>query len=130
MALSAIDLLKKLIQCKSITPYEGGALTLLENILKQNNFECYRLKFGNNEEMVENLFARFGEGEPHICFAGHTDVVPAGNLDSWSHPPFEGKIFKDKIYGRGAVDMKGAIASYVSSTISWIKANQRSDFSK
>ena len=125
MALSAIDLLKKLIQCKSITPYEGGALTLLEKILKQNNFECYRLKFGNNEEMVENLFARFGEGEPHICFAGHTDVVPAGNLGSWSHPPFEGKIFKDTIYGRGAVDMKGAIAAYVSATISWIKANQR-----
>ena len=124
MTLSVKSLLTELIQCQSVTPNEGGALSLLQNVFNQNKFKCYKLNFGENEQMVENLFARFGEGEPHICFAGHTDVVPPGNIDSWTFPPFEGREFQDKIYGRGAVDMKGAIAAYISASIDWINTNK------
>jgi len=104
-----LKLLQDLIQCPSVTPLEGGALTYLETILRELGFQCQRLVF----EDVDNLFAKRGTTEPHFCFAGHTDVVPPGNQDSWISPPFQAVIKDGYLYGRGAVDMKGAIAAFV-----------------
>ena len=82
----SVPLLQDLIRCKSVTPAEGGALTYLENLLSTHGFVCHRLIFREQGTPdVENLFARFGSGAPHLCFAGHTDVVPEGILDSWTH---------------------------------------------
>ena len=123
MPLDPVDLLVRLIKCKSVTPNEGGALSIIEDVLRPNHFKCERLNFGKGKERVENLFARFGDNGPHICFAGHTDVVPEGDGSSWLHPPFGGNIHEGKVFGRGAVDMKGSIASYIGSVIKWLKVN-------
>ena len=72
-----------------------------------------RLPFGEGEARIDNLFARLGDGRPHLAFAGHTDVVPAGNEAAWSYGPFSGEIKDGLIYGRGAADMKGGIAAFV-----------------
>ena len=120
-----IDLLVKLIKCKSVTPNDDGALAVIENILKKNNFKSQRLTFGTGQDKVENLFLRLGSKRPHLCFAGHTDVVPAGDYNLWEHSPFGGDIEGNKIFGRGAVDMKGAIASFASAVINWIKDNKK-----
>ena len=93
--------------------------------LKKNNFKSQRLTFGTGQDKVENLFLRLGSKRPHLCFAGHTDVVPAGDYNLWEHSPFGGDIKGNKIFGRGAVDMKGAIASFASAVINWIKDNKK-----
>ena len=118
------DILVKLIQCKSITPKDDGALSVIQDLLNANNFHCERLIFGSGNTKVENLFGRLGNQNPHICFAGHSDVVPEGDLKLWDYSPFGGEIKNGKIFGRGAVDMKGSIASYLSSVIKWIKNNE------
>jgi succinyl-diaminopimelate desuccinylase len=119
-------LTQRLIQCQSITPLEGGALTLLESWLEPLGFECHRLKFSQEgTEDVENLFAiRVVNKTENFCFAGHTDVVPIGNATSWTHDPFDGTIHKDMIHGRGAVDMKGAIAAFVAAIARLIHENR------
>lgn len=109
-----IALTRALIQCPSVTPVEGGALTLLERVLRPLGFEVHRMTFSAPDTPdVENLYARRGTSGPNICFAGHTDVVPAGDESRWSHPPFAGEIVDGTLFGRGAVDMKGAIACFV-----------------
>jgi len=123
----AKDLLVKLINCKSVTPNDDGALSVIENALNANNFKCERLIFGSGDEKVQNLFARLGNKSPHICFAGHSDVVPEGDIKHWEFSPFDGEISDGKIFGRGAVDMKGSIASYLSAAIDWIKKNKSFD---
>ena len=106
---------QELIRCPSITPLEAGTLDLIEKYLKELGFTCYRQKFSEAEtDDVENLYARYGESAPNLCFAGHTDVVPVGDLTQWTFDPFEAKIDKHHLYGRGAVDMKGAIACFIS----------------
>ena len=127
MNSDAKDLLVKLINCKSVTPNDDGALSVIENALNANNFKCERLIFGSGDEKVQNLFARLGNKSPHICFAGHSDVVPEGNIKHWEFSPFDGEISDGKIFGRGAVDMKGSIASYLSAAIDWIKKNKSFD---
>ena len=87
MATDPVPLLQSLIRCPSVTPAEGGALEFVAATLKARGFETHRLRFqepGTAE--VDNLFARYGSGKPHFCFAGHTDVVPAGEATSWRHP--------------------------------------------
>jgi succinyl-diaminopimelate desuccinylase len=117
-------LTQALIRCESVTPVEGGALSLLENVLGPAGFACHRLVFSEpGTPDVENLYARFGADEPNICFAGHTDVVPPGNLDSWSVPPFGGEIKDGILYGRGAVDMKGGIACFVAAALRHLAAS-------
>ena len=101
--------LRALIRCPSVTPEEGGALDYLVSVLEPLGFECHRLRFAE----VDNLYARRGSAAPNICFAGHTDVVPPGHEDDWSRPPFEGAIDGADMIGRGAVDMKGAVASFL-----------------
>ena len=90
---------------------EGGALDLLEAELTAMGCACTRLPFGEAEERVDNLFARWGTGGPHFAFAGHTDVVPPGNTAAWTHDPFSGEIVDGRLHGRGAADMKGGVAA-------------------
>lgn len=114
-AVDAVDLAQALIRCPSVTPEDHGALDRLELVLAQLGFRCFRMTFEEEgTPPVDNLYARLGEGGPHLGFAGHTDVVPAGRRGDWSHAPFEAAIADGQLYGRGAVDMKGAIAAFVS----------------
>lgn len=113
-----VALAQALIRCPSVTPEEGGALTLLETALKPAGFDCKRLMMREaGTPDVDNLYARLGRKQPHLCFAGHTDVVPAGDVAKWTHPPFGAEIHDGMLYGRGAVDMKGAIAAFVAATL-------------
>ena len=109
----AVDLAQRLIRCPSVTPHEGGALDLLEAELTALGFACTRLPFGEGDERIDNLFARIGDGGPHLCFAGHTDVVPVGDEAAWTHGAFDAEIADGRLYGRGAADMKGGIAAFV-----------------
>ncbi len=113
-ALDPVALLQRLIRCPSLTPEEGGALTLLEEVLTPLGFHCERVTFSEpGTPDVENLYARVGGGSPHVAFAGHTDVVPVGDPGDWSVDPFAGEIVDDELIGRGVVDMKGGIACFV-----------------
>ncbi len=117
-----IALTQALIRCESVTPHEGGALTLLQNVLEPAGFVCHRLPFSEpGTPDIDNLYARLGSGRPHLCFAGHTDVVPVGNEAAWKFPPFGGEIHDGILYGRGAVDMKGCVAAYVAATLQHLR---------
>ena len=109
MTADPLPIAQALIRCASVTPADAGAMAVLEQALEPLGFACTRLRFGE----VENLFAirRSGGNGPHLCFAGHTDVVPPG--DGWSHPPFAAEVEDGTLYGRGAVDMKGGVAAFV-----------------
>ncbi|MBL4892129.1 MAG: succinyl-diaminopimelate desuccinylase [Rhizobiaceae bacterium] len=110
------ELLRELIQCRSITPQEGGALSYLEGHLQRLGFETHRVVFSDEDTPdVDNLYARLGTSAPHICFAGHTDVVPVGEESDWSSGPFEGAVEDGMMIGRGTVDMKGGIACFLAS---------------
>lgn len=113
-----VALAQALVRCPSVTPAEGGALTLLESVLRPVGFVCHRLMMTEaGTPDVDNLYARFGKGRPHLCFAGHTDVVPPGDVSLWRYPPFAGEVHEGTLYGRGAVDMKGGIACFVAATL-------------
>ncbi|SCX06236.1 Succinyl-diaminopimelate desuccinylase [Agrobacterium sp. DSM 25558] len=106
--------LAALIRCPSVTPAEGGALTLLDTLLTPIGFAVDRvMATEEGTPDVENLYARLGDHGPHLMFAGHTDVVPVGDEAAWSHPPFAAEIAGGEMFGRGAVDMKGGIACFV-----------------
>ncbi|MEC8128949.1 MAG: succinyl-diaminopimelate desuccinylase [Pseudomonadota bacterium] len=109
----AVELTQRLIRCPSVTPQEGGALDCLEAELSGLGFACERLPFGEGDSRIDNLFARRGGAGPHLCFAGHTDVVPVGDLAAWTHDPFAAEISDGRLYGRGAADMKSGIAAFV-----------------
>ena len=122
----SVPILQDLIHCQSVTPAEGGALTFLEDLLSDHGFVCQRLIFKEEGTPdVENLFARIGKGAPHLCFAGHTDVVPEGHADSWSHAPFAADIADGFIYGRGATDMKGSIAAFAGAAIDFVRTARK-----
>jgi succinyl-diaminopimelate desuccinylase len=111
-----VALAKALINCPSVTPHEAGALDLLQGWLARLGFTCTRLPFGEGDARVDNLYARLGSSGPHFCYAGHTDVVPPGDLTQWSSDPFAATINNGILTGRGAADMKGSIAAFVSAT--------------
>ena len=111
--MDIIKLTSTLIACPSVTPQTAGVFDVLENFLKPLGFAVHRVTFGAGEDAVENLYARLGTAEPNFCFAGHTDVVPAGDVEAWSVPPFAPKIVNGELVGRGAEDMKGAIAAFM-----------------
>ena len=119
----AVDLAARLIRCESVTPAEGGALSLLAKELGSFGFECTRLPFGEGPARVENLFARRGHGAPHFAFAGHTDVVPVGDASAWRHAPFSGALEDGKLFGRGAADMKGGIAAFVGAVRQFVECH-------
>ena len=117
MTVSGADpvaLARNLIRCPSVTPQEGGALDLLARVVGEAGFTPHRMVFSEEGTPdVENLYARIGTGRPHLVFAGHTDVVAPGDDSAWTHPPFGAEIVDGILYGRGAIDMKGAIAAFV-----------------
>ena len=123
MALAGTDpvaLAQALIRCPSVTPEEAGALSVLEDVLGPAGFTVHRMTFSEpGTPDVENLYARIGTG-PNLCFAGHTDVVPPGDLAKWSLPPFSGEIRDGILFGRGAVDMKGAVACFVAAAMRYL----------
>lgn len=123
--MQLIGLLQKLIKCKSVTPEDDGAIDLLYRVLKEHGFNCEIMTFGGNGSYeVKNLYARFGSSSPHLCFAGHTDVVPTGDVTNWKFDPFAGAIENNIVYGRGTVDMKGAVAAMVTAVGIFIKDHQ------
>ena len=118
-----VALARDLMRCRSVTPAEGGALALIERVLGSAGFRVHRVTFAEPATApVENLYARIGSATPHLCFAGHTDVVPPGDEANWSHPPFAGEIAGDLLYGRGAVDMKGAVACALAASLEHLAA--------
>jgi succinyl-diaminopimelate desuccinylase len=124
--MSAVDvtaLARDLLRCPSVTPAEGGALALIEALLRPAGFRVERVTFSEpGTAPVENLYARIGDSAPHLVLAGHTDVVPPGDEARWTHPPFAGEIVGGTLYGRGAVDMKGAIACALAATLDYLAA--------
>ncbi|MDI1364723.1 MAG: succinyl-diaminopimelate desuccinylase, partial [bacterium] len=109
VSIDPVDLAQALIRRPSVTPADAGAMDLLQRQLEALGFTCRRMKFGE----IENLYARRGTARPNLCFAGHTDVVPVGDDAAWTAGPFEAEIKDGVLYGRGAVDMKSAIAAFV-----------------
>jgi succinyl-diaminopimelate desuccinylase len=120
----ALAIAQALIRCPSVTPLEAGALGVLENLLKPAGFEVHRVTFSEpGFADVDNLYARIGKDAPHITFAGHTDVVPAGDEAAWKHGAFSGEVRDGFLFGRGAVDMKGGIACSVAAVLQYLAAN-------
>ncbi|MCR6500779.1 succinyl-diaminopimelate desuccinylase [Shinella sp. CPCC 101442] len=119
-----IQNLATLIRCPSVTPAEGGALTALSAMLEPLGFTVERM-VATEPGMpdIENLYARIGTEGPHLMFAGHTDVVPVGDADAWTHDPFGAEISGGEMFGRGAVDMKGGIACFVAAVARHIEKN-------
>jgi len=123
-AADPVVIARDLLRCPSVTPAEGGALRFLETVLKDAGFTVHRMTFSEpGTADVENLYARIGTAAPHLMFAGHTDVVPPGDPKAWTHAPFAGDIANGVLYGRGAVDMKGAIACKIAATLDYLAAN-------
>ena len=106
-----LNLAQALIRRASITPEDDGALDVLAEALVQLGFICHQLTFGDHGPPIRNLYARRGTDGPNICFAGHTDVVPPGA--NWTVPPFDALVKDGRLFGRGAADMKAAIACFV-----------------
>lgn len=118
--IDEIQLAQALVRRPSVTPADAGAMGVVEEALKGLGFSCRRMRFGE----IENLYARRGSAGPNLCFAGHTDVVPVGDAAAWGQDPFAGRIVEDRLYGRGAVDMKGAIAAFVAAVSRVIAAEE------
>jgi succinyl-diaminopimelate desuccinylase len=123
--IDPVHLSQALIKCESVAPEDGGALDVVEETLSQAGFKIERLKFfDGGSYAVDNIFARFGTDAPHICFMGHTDVVPPGPLENWTHPPFDAVIKDGILYGRGAADMKTGVAASIAAAINFIRQNK------
>ena len=118
MTIDPIQLTADLIKCPSVTPAEGGAITLLETVLSANGFTCTRIERGG----IHNLFARWGAGKNGRTFGfnGHTDVVPVGDAAAWTVDPFGAEIRDGFMYGRGATDMKSGVAAFVAAAIDFV----------
>ncbi len=124
--IDATELAARMIRCPSVTPADEGALDVLQEELQGLGFECWRLPFSEpGAADVDNLYARLGNGAPAFCFAGHTDVVPVGDAGQWQSDPFSGEIRDGVLYGRGAADMKGAIACFVSAVARFLRGGER-----
>lgn len=111
--MDVIQLASDLIRCPSITPRTAGVFDVIEDFLVPMGFVVERVTFGEGHDAVENLYARFGTAAPNFCFAGHTDVVPVGDVSKWIVPAFAPQVIDGELYGRGAEDMKGAIAAFM-----------------
>ena len=118
-AIDPIQLTADLIRCPSVTPNEGGAITLLQDLLTQHGFTCTRIERGG----ISNLFARWGAGNNGRSFGfnGHTDVVPIGDAAAWTVDPFGAEIKDGFMYGRGAIDMKSGVAAFVAAAIDFVR---------
>jgi succinyl-diaminopimelate desuccinylase len=120
-----VALAQALIRCPSVTPEDNGALDVVAAALTHLGFACHRLRFEEpGTAPVDNLYARLGDGAPNLGFAGHTDVVPPGDLEAWHLPPFAGAVEGGELYGRGAVDMKGAIACFIAAVARFLREHR------
>ncbi|TAH65090.1 MAG: succinyl-diaminopimelate desuccinylase [Rhodopseudomonas palustris] len=120
----ALAIARELLRCPSVTPADAGALGVLERLLRAAGFEVHRVTFSEpGAADIDNLYARIGDAAPHLTFAGHTDVVPPGDVAAWSHDAFAGEVADGVLYGRGAVDMKGGIACSVAAVLDYLAAN-------
>ncbi|MFO1102748.1 MAG: succinyl-diaminopimelate desuccinylase [Methylocystis sp.] len=120
----AVALTRELIRCPSVTPADAGALDVVEKALKAAGFETHRVTFSApGTADIDNLFAKIGAGAPHLSFAGHTDVVPPGDPARWRFDPFSAEVSDGRVYGRGASDMKGAIAAFVAAAIRYVEGH-------
>jgi succinyl-diaminopimelate desuccinylase len=118
-AIDPVRLAQELITRPSVTPHNEGAMEVLTRALEGLGFTCERMAFADqNKPQVENLYARLGTGAPNFCFAGHTDVVPVG--EGWTTEPFKAEIVEGRLYGRGAADMKSAIAAFTAAAAQYI----------
>jgi succinyl-diaminopimelate desuccinylase len=128
-AIDPAELAAELIRRPSVTPRDEGAIDIVAGHLEQLGFTCHRLVFGGDDgsDAIANLYARIGRGRPNLCFAGHTDVVPPGARDSWTADPFAASRRDGALWGRGAVDMKGAIAAFIAAVQRWL-AERGPDF--
>lgn len=126
--VEAQNILQDFLRIESVTPNVKKSFDFLETLFKKYNFQIHRVKFdlGNTPE-VENMFAAIGSGSPHLNFAGHVDVVPPGELNSWKYPPFSGHIEDGFIYSRGAEDMKGAVIASIVAGINYFHENMDSN---
>ena len=124
MTADPVAIARDLVRCRSVTPEDGGALAYLQGVLAKAGFTVHRMTFAEpGTAPIDNLYARIGSEKPNLVFAGHTDVVPPGDEAAWRHPPFAGEIAGDRLYGRGAVDMKGGIACFVAAAIDYLAAS-------
>ena len=117
--IDPVDLTARLVRCPSITPEEGGALVLLQDLLEEAGFSCTRVDRGE----TSNLFARWGDKGHARTFGynGHTDVVPLGDVNEWTKPPFGAEIEDGWLYGRGATDMKSGVAAFVAAAVEFVR---------
>ncbi len=120
MTLDPVDLTARLVACPSVTPAEGGAIRLLETVLTEAGFACFRADRGG----IANLVARWGDKAHHKTFGfnGHTDVVPTGDANDWTHPPFSATQVDGWLYGRGSTDMKSGVAAFVAAAVDLIQS--------
>ncbi len=117
---NGLELARALIRCPSVTPKNAGALDVLQGALEPLGFACHRMLFdGDGSVSVDNLYARLGTQSPNFCFAGHTDVVPVG--DGWTVDPFSAVVLDGRLFGRGAADMKSAIAAFVAAVAQFLE---------
>jgi len=124
MPTDALTIARDLVRCPSVTPADAGALGVLEKLLGDAGFAVHRVTFSEpGAADIDNLYARIGTDAPHLTFAGHTDVVPAGDEAAWSHGAFASEVAGGFLYGRGAVDMKGGIACAVAATLDHLAAH-------
>ena len=124
--INELILAKALIKFPSITPKDAGAIRFLSKTLKQLGFVCKILEFKDiKSKPILNLYARLGKKGPNLCYAGHTDVVPPGNVKDWTVDPFKPTIKKNHLIGRGANDMKSSIACFVSAVDKFIKNKKK-----
>ena len=121
MAISELKLAKELIRRPSITPKDAGTINLLAKKLRSLGFKCQVINFKN----IKNLYAKLGKSKPNFCYAGHTDVVPPGDINEWTVNPFNPTIKNNKLIGRGANDMKASIACFVSAVSKFKTKNKK-----
>ncbi len=122
--LNELQLSKDLIRFPSVTPKDAGAINFLSKKLKKLGFDCKILEFKDKKSKpIKNLYARFGKIRPNLCYAGHTDVVPPGNIKDWTVNPFKPAVRKNHLIGRGANDMKSSIACFVSAVSKFLQKN-------
>tara|TARA_B100001939_G_scaffold321778_1_gene311667 strand:+ start:946 stop:2103 length:1158 start_codon:yes stop_codon:yes gene_type:complete len=124
--INELQLSKDLIRFPSVTPKDAGAINFLSKKLKKLGFNCKILEFKDRKSKpIKNLYARLGRKGPNLCYAGHTDVVPPGNIADWSINPFKPKVIKNHLIGRGANDMKSSIACFVSAVSKFLQSNSK-----
>ena len=124
--IDELKLAKDLIRFQSVTPRDAGAINFLSKQLRSLGFNCKILEFKDKKSKpVKNLYARYGTKQPNLCYAGHTDVVPPGNINDWTSSPFKPVVSKSHLIGRGANDMKSSIACFVSAIDKFLKSNRK-----